>query len=799
MNTSKKQLFAVLLLLWNTPFLHAQACGCLDCPANIPTNFNTFQLTYQVDGATNDELSSGQCVESVDLQFSHNRIQNLGIELISPAGQVVTLVGNYMPFGGGLSGSTGATWEVAFTQCSSTPSPDPGLLPNWDNLNPAWNVFFGRFTGTYFPPVGNCLENFNTGSVNGIWQLRVTNYDFPPVQAPGILENFSINFCDDTGIAPPTIVQQTQLCEGESVEIEGQVYSETGLYEITLPSSTTCDSILQLDLQVLASDTTFLDTTVCIQERVFIGDQSFAVAGQYEIPFQSESGCDSLVILNLNVEDLEAIIAPPESLTCTSSQVTLNAESSSIGAGVRYIWTTTNGNFLSGENTLSPTVDAAGTYELHVESENTCTATASVTVSDDTAVPQLDLPSQAIITCNQDTYQPELGEAEADVRYTWLDMDGVVVSNAFEPGLFTGTYIVEALNIRNNCLSFASIEVSQFEPPSISIASENLAEDCLEFNFQLEVADAGVPLRYNWTDASGANISTQASLNITAAGTYYVAAFDAQTRCTATDSIVIAANENQAIESASISVQQLDCLENSSGSIRVENVAGGTAPFVYALNEEAYTSRTSFENLAPNTYQVQIEDAQGCQWDTLLRINPLAELQIELGENQQIGLGETLTLEVVSSNPLQNYRWTNSNKDSLACATCPSQELTALESNTYFVAVTDENGCTASDQITISVSRDVPVYMPTAFSPNGDGQNDVYEIYPRTTAVQSIEEVRVYDRWGALVFEQSPDNEAWDGRCREQALPQGVYVVQAKVIYIDGREEVLKESVTLVR
>ena len=799
MNLSKKQLFILLLLLWSTPLLFAQACGCLNCPASIPVNFNTFQLDYPVNGASNDALSGTQCVESVELQFSHNRIQNLGIELLSPAGQVVTLVGNYAPFGGGLGGSTGATWAVRFTNCGGIPSPDPGLLPNWDNLNPAWNVFFGRFTGTYFPPVGNCLENFNTGSINGTWQLRVTNYDFPPVQSPGVLEGFKINFCDETGIAPPTISRQERLCEGETIEVAGQVFDTAGSYEVTIPASTACDTVLQLDLQYFQADLTQMDTTVCVQERVNIGNQSFAVAGQYEVLLQNQNGCDSVVLLNLAVENLEAIIDSPSTLNCNNTEVLINATNSSSGTGLVYTWTTDNGNILSGADSTMPIVDAAGDYTLQVESANGCFATASISVLEDRARPQIDLPAEQILTCNRNTYQPELGEAEADVRYTWRDVDGVAFSNIFEPNLFVGTYTLIALNTRNECADSSIIKITQFSPPNVRIDTENIAEDCLDFRYQLSATGTDNPLRYTWIDANGIDISTNANLEIIDAGTYYLEAFDAQTRCTALDSIVIMENDNQAISGASIDVQQLDCLENTSGRIVINAVQGGTNPFVYALDDAAFGSENDFPQLPPDTYQIRIEDLQGCTWDTLITIDEFTELEIDLGENRSISMGEDLRLEVMSNQALQTYRWTSRNKDSLDCPTCAIQNLNPLRSDTYTVEVVDENGCTASNQITISVSRDAPVYIPTAFSPNDDGQNDFYAIYPRANAIQAVKTVQIFDRWGALVFEQNTSGATWDGRFKGVPAPQGIYVLRAKIIHLDGREEILSAALNLVR
>ncbi|MEL6944522.1 MAG: hypothetical protein AAFO82_17815 [Bacteroidota bacterium] len=177
----------------------AQTCGCVGCPQTIPTSNSTFVLDYIVSGLSNDDLSGTQCVESINLVFQHNRVQNLIIELTSPSGQTVRLVGPYQQFGGGLNGSLGATWDVNFVQCfpDGQANPDPGAGEMWSNMDPIWNVFGGNFMGTYYPAENNCLQNFNTGSANGTWQLTVQNFDFPPPAGPGTLEFIEITFCDD--------------------------------------------------------------------------------------------------------------------------------------------------------------------------------------------------------------------------------------------------------------------------------------------------------------------------------------------------------------------------------------------------------------------------------------------------------------------------------------------------------------------------------------------------------------------------------------------------------------------------
>ncbi|MEM9849949.1 MAG: proprotein convertase P-domain-containing protein, partial [Bacteroidota bacterium] len=121
MTTLNTYFFHLILLFGCFSFLpsttQAQVCGCIDCPAPIPIFDNLQTLDYVVAGLDNDDLSGSQCVESVSIQFQHNRVQNLTIELISPSGQIIPLVGPYQQFGGGLNGTLGAVWDINFVQC----------------------------------------------------------------------------------------------------------------------------------------------------------------------------------------------------------------------------------------------------------------------------------------------------------------------------------------------------------------------------------------------------------------------------------------------------------------------------------------------------------------------------------------------------------------------------------------------------------------------------------------------------------------------------------------------------------
>jgi PKD-like domain/Proprotein convertase P-domain/CHU_C Type IX secretion signal domain len=170
--------------------LRSQDCVCTNCPQFMPDNFvGNFLIT--VMGATNNTLGqNGQGVCGVNMHFDHEYIGDLSIVLTSPAGQSVTLVGPI-----GLFGMTDfSTWNISFVPCGDVANPDPGFNAQWSN-NQAWGMF-GNYTGSYFPNNG-CLENFNTGPVNGTWTLTVTDGQNNDV---GNFYDYEIIFCDPSGI-----------------------------------------------------------------------------------------------------------------------------------------------------------------------------------------------------------------------------------------------------------------------------------------------------------------------------------------------------------------------------------------------------------------------------------------------------------------------------------------------------------------------------------------------------------------------------------------------------------------------
>lgn len=166
-------------------------CGCNNCPNEIPDlYFGDF--TFAVISADKNNLAaSDQGVCGVRVEFEHEYIGDVTMQLISPAGQIVQLVGP-----SGFWGSTLSTnWNVGFVACGLPASPDPGFPDVWNN-SLAWGES-ANYTGTYYPSVG-CLDDLNTGTVTGDWTLRVFDNQ---ADDQGTVKGFEVMFCDMSGVS----------------------------------------------------------------------------------------------------------------------------------------------------------------------------------------------------------------------------------------------------------------------------------------------------------------------------------------------------------------------------------------------------------------------------------------------------------------------------------------------------------------------------------------------------------------------------------------------------------------------
>jgi gliding motility-associated-like protein len=431
----------------------------------------------------------------------------------------------------------------------------------------------------------------------------------------------------------------------------------------------------------------------------------------------------------------------------------------------------------------------AGDYEVIIADANGCTATWNGQVSQPAAF-IVEVFETNPVSCNGGSD----GIASLVTNGNPIDILWNNGGDTDEIGdLLAGTYSVTVTN-SDNCTAEASIDIT--EPPTAITALVTLDQE-ISCNGEADAAisvtaSGGTGYTYSWS-----NGMTESSLDNLGPGTYTVTILD-DNGCDAFDGITI-------IEPTSIdpvfSTIDVNCLDGeNSGVILIDTVIGGAGGYVYSIDGLIYFTLSEFNGLGAGDYNVYVQDANGCIEVFQVPIASPGEIEVSLGDDQTILLGESINLEAITTSGNPIFEWS---VDSLTCLSCTEIQVNPVEASMYSVMVTDTlTGCTARDEIIVQVSKKRDVFIPNVFSPNFDGDNDVFRIYSGPS-VARINSFIIFDRWGGKVFEANNvlpnDDIGWDGTVKGKDVAVGVYIYLADIEYVDGFQRMYRGDVTVVK
>ncbi len=164
-------------------------------------------------------------------------------------------------------------------------------------------------------------------------------------------------------------------------------------------------------------------------------------------------------------------------------------------------------------------------------------------------------------------------------------------------------------------------------------------------------------------------------------------------------------------------------------------------------------------------------------------------------------VGIPIVIPATYSSGVRSYLW--SPAESLSCPDCPQPTSTTKFTTKYTISVIDSNSCTVSENVQVIVlCKGATIFLPNTFSPNGDGSNDIF--YPRGTGLDRAKSLRVFNRWGEVVFEQRdfPVNNAmygWDGKYKGNKPHPDVYVYQVEIYCENGEIVRFEGNVALIQ
>ncbi|HTR30878.1 MAG TPA: gliding motility-associated C-terminal domain-containing protein [Puia sp.] len=231
----------------------------------------------------------------------------------------------------------------------------------------------------------------------------------------------------------------------------------------------------------------------------------------------------------------------------------------------------------------------------------------------------------------------------------------------------------------------------------------------------------------------------------------------------------------------------------------------GAGGVTYQWSPATYLNSTTVPNpvvTAPQksiTYSLNVTDAAGCSslQPALVLVVVTPPPVVFAGDDTAILLGQTLQLDAVDVNGagFTSYSW--SPAIGLDNPSIQDPVATVTGDMTYVVTASTVAGCTGTDTIRIKAVTASDVVVPNAFSPNGDGRNDI--LRPHAIGIKDFKYFRVFNRWGQMVFSTTNEGEGWDGRVAGQVQPLGTYVWVVMGLDFAGKPVERRGTVVLVR
>jgi gliding motility-associated-like protein len=619
----------------------------------------------------------------------------------------------------------------------------------------------------------------------------------------GFLTSFTVNMiatnvvgCIDTAettintYSPTSTVSATslQICVGDSVSFSATDYTAGG-------------SNLTFDWDFGDGNSTDQTPT-----HTFNSSGTFGVGLEYE---EVSSGCSgNAPSITVNVQDY-----PEAGFTSDAGEVPIICT----GSNVIFTDTTTTSGFHStfwnlGNTAQITTGVTTGTnYSVSGEYTVTMIARTSFGCADTAAVIYTVVNPQGSFTIDEDTicrgeeitftlidtsevfeYVWDFGDGNSETNvapvshtYTFVPLSGATVGKLVVYGPLQSCPDESSLPI------YIHKVVADFSINDLTLDTLDFCLQDVVFENNSEKADS-----FYWQFGFGAPNTEEepGTLTYPEAGTYQVSLGVVNTQLGCNDTMM----KQLTLHPIPEIVASGDTIcEGNTGQLSVANPES-TSDYVWNSEEtvaDMNAPSTTSSPLITAQYEVVVVDTNSCtnlDSATIFVINPL----VLTDWDTTIVIGDSVCLPIDAEAGLYIFDW--SPTDGLDCDTCGSPCLQPLEKVTYSVSVTDILGCfTANADYTVDIYPETFLAMPTTFTPNGDGANDVISV--EGWGIKQLEEFRIFNRWGEELFFTTNEEEGWDGYYKGVLQNNDVYVYKIRAYTWRDELKTLEGYINLLR
>lgn len=402
--------------------------------------------------------------------------------------------------------------------------------------------------------------------------------------------------------------------------------------------------------------------------------------------------------------------------------------------------------------------------------------------------PQLDLPFRDTLICSIDTLELRVN-ARGIIQ--WSPNNRLIDARTANPRVYpTDTTVYYVRVEENGCINTDSIKVNVL--PFITVRLGADTGICRTDSIQLRpVSEA---LQFQWSPAIGlSNPTIKNPLAAPLISTGYRVTANLG-KCQDSDSIFIRVTPYPQVN---VSPDRTICFGEQT-TLQGSIVASS---FNWSPNNAMLNAQSLTPTVAPSrttAYVLEVRDTLGCPksvTDTVV-ISVRPPVPAFAGRDTAVVRNQPLQLQASGG---VAYRWNPPLGLNNSLIADPIASLnTSLDSIRYIVTVTDEAGCIGTDDIWVRIFQTDPdIFVPTGFTPNGDGRNDLLRAIP--VGISRFDHFRIYNRVGQLIFQTSDPSRGWDGTIGGQPQPAGTYVFTAQGEDYRGRPIFRKGTTVLIR
>ena len=515
-------------------------------------------------------------------------------------------------------------------------------------------------------------------------------------------------------------------------------------------------------------------------------------AGNYVVTITDDNGCTLETAFTIEAPDSIQLSFTTEPVSCVNPTGSATVIATGGSGDFDYRW-----NDPDQQTSDIATGLTAAEFEVNIIDRTTgCTAVGRVMITEEEPL-EINVTSTPSFCAENASGTATVEVVSGSGNYTYLWDDETAQETATAENLAPGEYMILVID-EMGCEESKSITVeNQATTTDISFTTQDIScEGDANGSIEVEVVGDAAEYNYRWSTESIAK-----SLDNLEGGTYILTITD-ENGCATIDSVTIV---EPTLLTGNFQEAPISCHGERDGQIDIA-MEGGTAPFQYSIDGSAFSGSSNFADLRPNIYEVVVKDANGCEVDLgTVSLQEPEEINVVIDRQLITDAGRPITIDskVENGQGLISYEWiSDSEQASIICADCESPLVQPSFGQNYEVVVTDEMGCTATSSIKLLVKQSRGIYVPTGFSPNDDGYNDVLTVHGQEgTTILSF---KLFDRWGELVYQSNnfPVNElnmGWDGIYRGQKMNAAVFTWVAEVLYPDNVTETVKGHTTLIK